>query len=253
VPTQTGSDKGKLEIRSGNGIKLGDSPAVEEALKKTKPDEDVAKNLHMLLFKQAGTKTKRKANIRQFSGFPDGDAEKNDAVERMNGNNKKYSVAALKDMCHVLGLQASGNREELIQRVADYLVSPTSLAAGTKRKSSSGRRSKGKKGKKAKKRSGGMGPYMIFSNEVRADVRSENPSAGFGDLGRLIGERWRALSDAEKEEYKEKAAQLKAERAAQGGNESEPEEEDEGKEEENGAEDEEEDEEEDEGKDEEEA
>ena len=36
-------------------------------------------------------------------------------------------------------------------------------------------------------------------------MREENPNAPFGELSRLIGERWRALDADQKKEYEDKA------------------------------------------------
>ena len=47
---------------------------------------------------------------------------------------------------------------------------------------------------------------MFFANENRDIVRSENPDVSFGQIGRLLGERWKALSAADKEPYEAKAA-----------------------------------------------
>ena len=47
----------------------------------------------------------------------------------------------------------------------------------------------------------GMNPYMKFANKHRAEVMRANPGAAVPDIGRAIGKKWRALSDAEKKSY----------------------------------------------------
>ena len=42
----------------------------------------------------------------------------------------------------------------------------------------------------------------MFSKENRQKVKDENPDITFGQIGKKLGEMWRALSDKEKEEYK---------------------------------------------------
>jgi hypothetical protein len=59
----------------------------------------------------------------------------------------------------------------------------------------------------AKKKSAGKGKkpltgFMKFSQEMRPKVKEENPDFKFGEIGRKLGEMWRALSDKEKEAYK---------------------------------------------------
>ena len=45
---------------------------------------------------------------------------------------------------------------------------------------------------------------MKFSQEHRAKVKEETPGITFGQIGKKLGEMWRALSDKEKEGYKAK-------------------------------------------------
>ncbi|EFE37606.1 hypothetical protein TRV_07738, partial [Trichophyton verrucosum HKI 0517] len=52
----------------------------------------------------------------------------------------------------------------------------------------------------------GLSAYMIFANEQRAAVREENPNITFGQVGKVLGERWKALSDKQRVPYEEKAA-----------------------------------------------
>jgi hypothetical protein len=47
----------------------------------------------------------------------------------------------------------------------------------------------------------GMNPYMKFANKHRADVMRSMPGAKIPDIGRALGKKWRALSDAEKKSY----------------------------------------------------
>ncbi|EIW12019.1 Nhp6bp [Saccharomyces cerevisiae CEN.PK113-7D] len=51
----------------------------------------------------------------------------------------------------------------------------------------------------------GLSAYMFFANENRDIVRSENPDVTFGQVGRILGERWKALTAEEKQPYESKA------------------------------------------------
>jgi hypothetical protein len=51
--------------------------------------------------------------------------------------------------------------------------------------------------RKARKPSG----FMKFSAKERKSVMAENPNIAFADVGRELGKRWRALSEAEKKKY----------------------------------------------------
>ncbi|KAI7898173.1 high mobility group box domain-containing protein [Cokeromyces recurvatus] len=60
---------------------------------------------------------------------------------------------------------------------------------------------------------------MFFSQEKRASVKEENPEATFGQIGKILGEKWKAMSDEEKKPYVQKAEadkkRYESEKAAQ--------------------------------------
>ncbi|KAH8599063.1 putative Non-histone chromosomal protein 6 [Bisporella sp. PMI_857] len=66
---------------------------------------------------------------------------------------------------------------------------------------------KKKKDPNAPKR--GLSAYMFFANEQRENVREENPGISFGQVGKVLGERWKKLSDKQRVPYEAKAAQDK--------------------------------------------
>ncbi|THG97109.1 hypothetical protein EW026_g4837 [Hermanssonia centrifuga] len=68
-------------------------------------------------------------------------------------------------------------------------------------------RGKAKKDPKAPKRA--LSAYMFFSQDWRERVKGENPDAGFGEIGKLLGARWKELDDEEKKPYMEQAARDK--------------------------------------------
>merc|ERR1711971_187611 len=47
--------------------------------------------------------------------------------------------------------------------------------------------------------------YMFFVKENRAKVKEENPDLSFGELGKLMGEKYRNLTEEEKKPYLEAA------------------------------------------------
>ncbi|KAH8652805.1 high mobility group box domain-containing protein, partial [Tricladium varicosporioides] len=55
----------------------------------------------------------------------------------------------------------------------------------------------------------GLSAYMFFANEQRENVREENPGISFGQVGKVLGERWKALNDKQRAPYEAKAAQDK--------------------------------------------
>ncbi|KAK5773840.1 high-mobility group nucleosome-binding protein PWA37_003813 [Arxiozyma heterogenica] len=63
--------------------------------------------------------------------------------------------------------------------------------------------SRRKKDPNAPKRA--LSAYMFFANENRDIIKSENPDVSFGQVGKLLGEKWKALSPEEREPYEAKA------------------------------------------------
>jgi len=63
---------------------------------------------------------------------------------------------------------------------------------------------KRKKDPNAPKR--GLSAYMFFANDNRDKVREENPGIKFGEVGKILGEKWKELTDKEKKPYEAKAA-----------------------------------------------
>ncbi|KAJ5888008.1 non-histone chromosomal protein 6 [Penicillium taxi] len=72
------------------------------------------------------------------------------------------------------------------------------------RKAAKERVQRRKKDPNAPKR--GLSAYMFFANDNRDKVREENPGISFGQVGKTLGERWKALSPSERKPYDQKAA-----------------------------------------------
>ncbi|EMD60960.1 hypothetical protein COCSADRAFT_98214 [Bipolaris sorokiniana ND90Pr] len=52
----------------------------------------------------------------------------------------------------------------------------------------------------------GLSAYMFFANEQREKVREDNPGIKFGEVGKLLGEKWKALNEKQRQPYEAKAA-----------------------------------------------
>ncbi|GJN93760.1 hypothetical protein Rhopal_006817-T1 [Rhodotorula paludigena] len=78
-------------------------------------------------------------------------------------------------------------------------------------KTRSGKAAAGGKAKKdpnAPKRS--LSAYMHFSQDQRATVKEENPDVTFGEIGKILGAKWKELPEDERAPYEEKAKADKA-------------------------------------------
>ncbi|KAG0252522.1 Non-histone chromosomal protein 6 [Mortierella polycephala] len=70
------------------------------------------------------------------------------------------------------------------------------------------RRKKAKKDPNAPKNP--MSAYLLFCEEWREKVKAQNPDASFGEIGRLLGEKWRSYSADQKGPYVAKHEKAKA-------------------------------------------
>ena len=53
--------------------------------------------------------------------------------------------------------------------------------------------------------------FMLYCDAKREKVRQENPNASITDISKILGEKWRAISDERRTKYQNNAKQLKAE------------------------------------------
>jgi len=68
-------------------------------------------------------------------------------------------------------------------------------------------KAKGKKDPNAPRRP--LSAYMFFSQDWRERIKGENPDAGFGEIGKLLGAKWKELEEGDKKPYVEQAARDK--------------------------------------------
>ncbi|KAH7103682.1 high mobility group box domain-containing protein [Auriculariales sp. MPI-PUGE-AT-0066] len=92
---------------------------------------------------------------------------------------------------------------------------PKRKAAVKAEKAPRASKSKAKSGDKPKR---ALSAYMFFVQDNRENIKEENPDAKFGEIGKLLGARWKEMTDADKKPYNEKAAKdkLRAERERNG-------------------------------------
>ena len=94
---------------------------------------------------------------------------------------------------------AAADKERYAKEMKNY----TPPAGSDDKKNAKGK-TKAKKDPNAPKKA--MSAFMYFSNKMRPKIKAENPAFSFGDLGKRIGELYRALTPSEKEPYEKMAA-----------------------------------------------
>eukprot|EP00210_Caulerpa_lentillifera_P005835 g5579.t1 len=81
--------------------------------------------------------------------------------------------------------------------------SATKKSKGPTEKEPTKKQKKKKKDKNAPKKN--LSAYVFFSKYVRSSIKEENPDITFGEVGKVIGEKWKALPAEEKTKYQEMA------------------------------------------------
>ncbi|ENN83560.1 protein DEK isoform X1 [Dendroctonus ponderosae] len=114
-------ETGKVEVEEGSGTALGEIPRVEASITRFKNDD--LKFLHRLLFNVQGNKNLFKKNIRKFSGFAfDSDSDEHKKkVEFLKKTELKY----LKTTCEILDLTKTGTKDDLVDRIMEFLSEPS--------------------------------------------------------------------------------------------------------------------------------
>mmetsp|Transcript_322 Transcript_322/g.459 ORF Transcript_322/g.459 Transcript_322/m.459 type:complete len:815 (-) Transcript_322:58-2502(-) len=98
--------------------------------------------------------------------------------------------------------KAKADKERYKREMADY-VPP----AGSKgEKGGKGKKAAAKKKKDPNAPKRGTTSFMYFSSEMRPKIKAEKPDISFGDMGKEIGARFRALTPEEKKKYEDMAA-----------------------------------------------
>ena len=55
-----------------------------------------------------------------------------------------------------------------------------------------------------------LSSYLYFCNEFRQQIKEDNPEAGMTDISKLLGKKWKSLTDTDKEQYETLHLQDKA-------------------------------------------
>lgn len=191
----------------GDGIPLEEVEAVSTYIGKIKSDHDLLKGLHMILYSRAGTVTNRKRNIRKFNGFVYDDKLTRDKISTKLMESKKWTVATLKDLAMFLGLEKSGSKADLVERVVDFLECPRAKGSKKKRVAQKTKKAPTKKRKVEEDKAGGDDDSddeviaKVDSKKQRVEDDVEDDGEGDGGDGDTEDK-----EDESKEELKEDEA-----------------------------------------------
>lgn len=133
----------ELDFTKGPGVKLGDIPFVNYSLNKEVAED--LKTLHKILYPRMCKVNMLKKNIRAFCGFP---FDKDTAhYKKVEGIANRLFSTALKYILGVLGLEKKGDKEQMKERLLEFLVKPEDLGRKLPEKKRKKSTSKGKKKK----------------------------------------------------------------------------------------------------------
>lgn len=200
------------ELPEGPGTQFQDIPLIAGRINAASftSDNMIGKKLYRICFGQASKKINLKKHLRLFSGFNEETADA-DVKKLTVWCTKNCDVANhLKPILGLLGLQVTGTKEELVDRLLSFLRSPEDSGAqytpfSMGKKKSTKKKSK-KKASAPRKKSG----YMLYLGEHRAAYKKKHPEQSMVEVTQGLAAKWGKLTDAQKEEWKEKAASLPA-------------------------------------------
>lgn len=115
------------ELLVGNGVKLKNIPKIAKEIKKYPANSYhyYLESFHNVLFGFGGSNKNRRQNILNFSGFPE--SIKREAKFKVLTSNTKYShnqSFLIKTFLEMLCLDKKGKKEDLINRLLDFLYDP---------------------------------------------------------------------------------------------------------------------------------
>ncbi|RZC40689.1 DEK, partial [Asbolus verrucosus] len=113
-------ESSKIDIPNGSGTALGNIPRIDASISRFKNDD--MKLFHRILFKTTGKSTMIKKNIKKFNGF---DFKKDsDEYTKKVASMHKCEVKQLKSICEMLDLQKTGSKDDIIERIIEFLLDP---------------------------------------------------------------------------------------------------------------------------------
>jgi structure-specific recognition protein 1 len=106
-----------------------------------------------------------------------------------------------------------GNEKEIEQKINEDKPAETVKKPVAKKRKEVSTDDNDKKKKRAKKDKNApkrpMTAFILFSNEYRTKVVSENPGSSIGDVAKILGAKWKEITEQEKKIFEAKAAQDK--------------------------------------------
>ncbi|KAK7079269.1 hypothetical protein SK128_000954 [Halocaridina rubra] len=111
----------KEELKfDGRGSALSEIPFIDAMITNTHHDD--LKLLHRIAFNRPGKGPEIKKNLRQFNGFTFTKDDKK--FELKMSNVERIVMPEIKRILNILGLEKSGHKREVVERLMDFMVNP---------------------------------------------------------------------------------------------------------------------------------
>eukprot|EP00045_Choanoeca_perplexa_P012962 m.144366 g.144366 ORF g.144366 m.144366 type:complete len:413 (+) comp16193_c0_seq2:2014-3252(+) len=202
-----------LATNAGKGQILKDSVRITEALEKFRVADPVVKLMHRLFYDVEGKQTKRKINIRDFSGLSTVTPE---IKEKKNRGLQRATNAQLRALAKTLQLPTAGTKDELCDRLVDFACEPTydaSKKSLKKRKpASKGKRASTKSKSMAKKASrskasttAAVSAFELFFKDAKLAHEAKDPSISAVKLTLACRKEFASLSEDDRAVYEDMA------------------------------------------------
>jgi hypothetical protein len=222
-PESSRSGPSEVTIRKGKGKKLEDCANVLSQINKRGKNDELLRMIHGLLICRVNKKIPVKSNLKQFSGITYEDEK---GREKFEAKLERHKLRDLRDIARFFGQDDSGEKEDLIKVIANFVEKPTPSErsysspkkSASKRKrssSSSPKKSSGEKKSKRRKKDPDapkrpMTAYLLFSQEHRVEAKKKLGSdAKLPEIAKKLGKMWAKAPEDEKKKFEKKAASAK--------------------------------------------
>jgi len=205
-----------LHHKKGKGKKLGDIAYISNQInKRTRKDEQL-RSFHSLVLGRVNKETPIKENLREFSGVYYADKETDRA--KYEAKLAKWPVAKIKDVLIFLGQETSGKRDELVDRMMDFIEKPSKATVEhqfspiKKRKASDDVKPRKKRRTKVKdpdapKRA--LSAYMYYCNAHREEAKKNHPNEPVTVIASALAKMYKKATPDELKKFQKKAAKDK--------------------------------------------
>lgn len=190
----------EFTVVPGKGRRLGDMPKVVAQLEKHKARDAVLQLLYQAAFGRRGAQAKLKAHLRDFSGYAE-----DGAADRAARSLGKQTMADIKAVAGIVGVERSGRKDEVVDRVVRFLDRPGGDAkAPRKRPAKDAKAPTG--GAKGEPKGSAATPSKALGLYIKAKLpalKEKNAGVSEAELTKHLRTKWEGLAPEKRRKYEE--------------------------------------------------